>query len=112
MRLVDEVLFTTDDIVDETLTLLRVKGLSVRAEAFGRRIFDERSIPVAKVSEADLARAWQVFRTFGDKGWSFTDCTSLAIIERLAIVKAFPFDQHFQQFRLVEVLRDSKPRST
>lgn len=112
MRLVDEVLFTTDYIVDETLTLLRVKGLSVRAEVFGRRIFDERSISVAKVSEADLARAWQVFRTFGDKGWSFTDCTSFAIIERLAIAKAFAFDQHFQQFGLVEVHPDSNPRST
>lgn len=32
-----------------------------------------------------------------DKGWSFTDCVSYAVIERLRIKKAFAFDRHFRQ---------------
>ena len=32
------------------------------------------------------------------KGWSFTDCTSKVIMERLNISTAFSFDEHFEQF--------------
>jgi predicted nucleic acid-binding protein len=35
--------------------------------------------------------------------WSFTDCVSYAIIERLQIKQAAAFDVHFGQFGIVEV---------
>lgn len=112
LRQAIEPLVTPDYVVDETLTLLRVKGFSARAAAFGRRIFDERSIHLVKVTESDLERAWAVFRMFDDKGWSFTDCTSFAVIERLGIKRAFAFDHHFQQFGLVVVQPTSTGGST
>ena len=42
-----------------------------------------------------MQRAREVFERFTDKEWSFTDCVSYAVIERLAIKKAFAFDDHF-----------------
>jgi len=45
-----------------------------------------------------------VFRRFRDKGWSFTDCTSRVVIDRLSIPTAFALDQHFRQFGNVTVV--------
>ncbi len=42
-----------------------------------------------------------VFRRYQDKQWSFTDCTSKVLIERLGIAEAFAFDHHFEQFGTV-----------
>jgi len=48
--------------------------------------------------------AWEVFRQFRDKQWSFTDCVSRVVIERLSIPAAFAFDEHFRQFGNVAVV--------
>ncbi|WP_216819169.1 type II toxin-antitoxin system VapC family toxin [Thiohalocapsa sp. ML1] len=50
------------------------------------------------MTREDVEQAWKSFRRFSDKGWSFTDCTSRVIMERLGITTAFAFDEHFRQF--------------
>ena len=45
-----------------------------------------------------------VVETFSDKEWSFTDCTSRVLMEKLRIERAFAFDQHFLQFGGVKVV--------
>jgi hypothetical protein len=99
-----EPLLTTDYIVDETLTLLRARGERRRALLLGEAFFAERLAEVYRLTEADIASAWEVFRRFDDKGWSFTDCTSKVVIERLNILQAFAFDQHFRQFGSARVV--------
>jgi hypothetical protein len=47
--------------------------------------------------------AWQVFATFSDKRWSFTDCVSYAVMKRLQIAEAFALDEHFKQFGFATV---------
>jgi predicted nucleic acid-binding protein len=44
--------------------------------------------------------AWRLFKTFHDKEYSFTDCTSFALMESHAIKTAFTFDNHFRQHGL------------
>jgi predicted nucleic acid-binding protein len=39
-----------------------------------------------------------MFRQYEDKGFSFTDCTSFALMERLDINTVFAFDDHFVQY--------------
>ena len=56
------------------------------------------------VSRADVANAWKVFSAYREKGWSFTDCISRAVMERLGIATAVAFDEHFRQFGTVTVL--------
>ena len=55
-------------------------------------------------SPADIRRAWEVFRTYDDKQWSFTDCVSRTVIERLKVDEAFVFDEHFRQFGTITVV--------
>ena len=43
-----------------------------------------------------------IFERFNqDKKWSFTDCTSKVLMERLGIVEVFSFDHHFEQMGFV-----------
>jgi uncharacterized protein len=89
---------TTDFVVDETLTLLRARGESDRAIMFGRRFFDLAELPIRYVDRSELRWAWEIFRDQPLRRWSFTDCTSRAVIERMHIKYALTFDRHFAEF--------------
>ena len=97
-------LLTTDYVIDETLTLLRVRGERKRALLLGAKFFHNRLAEVHKITNNDLTLAWQIFEQFDDKNWSFTDCTSKAVMEQLNIKVAFAFDHHFQQFGTIQVV--------
>ena len=97
-------LLTTDFVVAETLTLLRVRGENRRAIALGDRLFNGNMTSVEFLTLHQVQLAWQVFRKFRDKKWSFTDCTSRVIIEQTSCAAAVAFDQHFRQFGLVPIV--------
>ena|SRR5687767_5422297 len=97
-------LLTTDYIIDETLTLLRVRGERKRALLLGSRLFHHDLAEIYKITAADLVLAWKTFEQFDDKNWSFTDCTSKVVMERLSIKVAFAFDHHFHQFGTIQVV--------
>jgi predicted nucleic acid-binding protein len=97
-------LVTSDYVVDEALTLFRSRGEDRRARTFGTKVIDDSFAEIIRISEDDFARAWQIFRHFADKKWSFTDCTSRVVMERLGIQRAFAFDDHFRQFGVVTVV--------
>lgn len=99
-----ELLLTTDYIVDETLTLLRARGQTRRALELGALFFQGSLARVYYVSEGDIKQAWDVFRRYSDKEWSFTDCLSKVVMERLGVTVAFAFDHHFQQFGSIRVV--------
>ena len=98
-----EPLFTTDYVVDETLTLLRSRGQGLAALALGQQFFDGSLATIYYLTEADIRHTWQVFTRYADKEWSFTDCSSKVVMEKLGITEAFAFDQHFRQFGTVMV---------
>ncbi len=97
-------LFTTDYVVDETLTLFRSRGQSTAALALGQQFFGGSFATIYYLTEDDIRAAWQVFSRYADKEWSFTDCTSKVVMEKLSITEAFAFDQHFRQFGTVTVV--------
>lgn len=97
-------LTTTDYVLDETLTLLKAHGLMHRAMSLGQLFFGGQLTDVYHLSEGDIAEAWHVFQHYSDKGWSFTDCTSKVVMDRLGIAEAFSFDRHFEQFGSVKVV--------
>ena len=70
-------LLTTDYVIDETLTLLRVRGERSRARFFGAQLFQKAFAEIHKITMADLTLAWQTFEQFDDKNWSFTDTSSI-----------------------------------
>jgi uncharacterized protein len=87
---------TTDYVVDETLTLLRMRmGLDV-AEAWWESMQGSRRIRWEAVDapRADRARAW--FFRWRDQTFSFTDCTSFVVMRELRLRQALASDAHFQ----------------
>lgn len=99
-----EPLLTTDFVADETLTLLRVRKENARAAILGERLFNNELARLVFLEETDVRATWAVFQKYTDKEWSFTDCASKVIIEKLGLKTAFAFDQHFRQFGTVSVV--------
>lgn len=99
-----EPLLTTDYVVDELLTLLRVRGQHKKAVAAGNAILGGAITSLHFLTHDEFQNAWLVFQRYGDKDWSFTDCTSKVVMEKQGIVRAFSFDQHFRQFGTVTVV--------
>lgn len=97
-------LVTTDYVVDELLTLLKVRGEYARAEPLGGALLREDIVEMHWVTPEDVLAAWDVYQRFRDKAWSFTDCVSRCVMERLEIETAFTFDEHFRQFGTVQVV--------
>jgi len=63
-------LLTTDFVVDETLTLLRARDEDMSAKSLGAQLFEGELALVYYLTEEDIHAAWQVFRSYDDKGWS------------------------------------------
>ncbi|MDD5472983.1 MAG: PIN domain-containing protein [Candidatus Methanoperedens sp.] len=91
-------LVTTNYVADEIITLVKVRlGHRITVE-IGERLWDESLATLIQVTSMDEKMAWEIFVKHKDKGFSFTDCTSFAVMERLGINEAFAFDEHFEQY--------------
>ncbi len=90
-------LVTTDYVLDETLTLLRLRlGLGAAREWWARVSQSPRVI-ITEI-DAELRRdALDWFFRYEDKDFSFTDCTSFALMRREKIREALTTDRHFVQ---------------
>lgn len=96
-------LVTSNYILDETFTLLRVKCYLEMAIEF-KTVLEkfETGLKIVRVTASDEAAAWDWFV----KDWSklsFTDCASFALMKRLGIENVAAFDDHFERagFKLV-----------
>jgi len=92
---------TSDYVLDEAYTRLRL-SLGLRAAVTLHELIREsRSVTAIKVGEDVLEEAWEIFVRYADKEWSFTDCTSFALMRRLKLSEVFTFDDNFRQMRYV-----------
>ena len=98
IQILDRPLVTSNYILDEILTLLKTKLGPTIAISFGQKLWDQEVSTLLRIIEEDEERAWSVFRKYADKGFSFTDCTAFALLERLDINTVFAFDDHFVQY--------------
>jgi uncharacterized protein len=92
---------TTDYVLDEALTLLRSRRGLASATAFIDKIRKSKSVRVFWVDEGLFEKALAVFQKSDHKSWSFTDCTSFALMRELSVSDAFTFDRHFKEAGLV-----------
>ena len=98
MRRNRQPLVTTDYVLDELLTLLKLRESHRVAAAAGETLLQQNVARVERITETDFRATWEVFRRYRDKEWSFTDCTSKVVMERLGITRAFAFDTDFEEF--------------
>lgn len=100
----DRPLVTTDLIVIETLNLVQARLEPASAIALGKRLLAPAATTALKITDPDLAQACRLFQRFRDKAFSFTDCTTFALMARVGLSTAFAFDIHFRQYgRLIEL---------
>ncbi len=97
-----EPLVTTDYILAETATLIRMRDKTARGHRLAVRIatsiLREESAIFQKITETDLHKALQIFRDYSEHLFSFVDCTSFTVMDRLGITHAFAFDRHFDEY--------------
>ena len=92
-------LVTSNFVFDETVTLLNSRlGWSI-ASAFGKKLKDSGFVSLAAIKDADEEKAWEIFLKFKDNDFSYTDCTSFSLMQRLGIAEAFSFDGHFKAMK-------------
>jgi len=90
------VIYTSDYVIDEAVTtaLARTRNHQIAVNT-GRYILDSERIEKLAISGEDFKLAWSKFQTIKDRFLSFTDCTSLALMERCGIERIMSFDSHF-----------------
>jgi len=89
-------IFTSDYVIDEAVTVALVRTRKHElALDLGRFIIESPRITKVWVGEASFKAAWKKFNMLKDKPLSFTDCTSIAVIESSGIKQIMSFDSGF-----------------
>ena len=93
-------LVTSNFVLDESLTLARYRlGWSV-AHRLGAQLRSGRLCRLERVSPKDEEAAWSIFSSYDDKSFSFTDCTSFALVQRMDLSTCLAIDADFRAFGL------------
>lgn len=101
---------TTNFVLDETYTFLRYEVSHRKAVELAHEITElegNGKVEVVYISREIAQLALKIFEQYGDKNFSFTDCTSFVVMNQLGLIETFTFDHHFEQYGLVQ-LRESK----
>jgi len=89
-------LFTSNYVVDETLTRLLYEAGHPAAVQGLHLLRGSTVLRIVHVTQDDEQRADEIFLKYTDHRISYTDCTSVAVMERLGIDTVFSFDRDFE----------------
>ena len=87
---------TSDYVIDEAITtaLVRTRRYDLAID-IGKYIIESPRITKLWTTKDTFDTAWQKFKTFKDQPLSFTDCVTLALIEKNHIKQIISFDSGF-----------------
>ena len=92
-------IYTSDYVLDETITLLFRREIFQEAKQFAENILASAargSIQVERITSERFLKAWELRTRFQDKPLiSFTDLTSMVIMEEQNIQHVLTEDEHF-----------------
>lgn len=91
------VLVTTDYVVDETLTLVRMRLGLPAAEAWWSQVDGSTRVRWQWIDPSRAEKARGLFFRHRDKESSFTDCTSFVVMRELRLRDVLTTDRHFRQ---------------
>ncbi|MBI3491640.1 MAG: type II toxin-antitoxin system VapC family toxin [Acidobacteria bacterium] len=95
--LAGQTLVTTDFVVDETLTLIRVRLGLAAAETWWEQVDRSARLRWERIESDRFERARHLFFRYRDKDLSFTDCTSIGVMRELRLTQVITTDRHFRQ---------------
>lgn len=90
-------MLTSDYILDETYTLLRMRLGMEPVKRLRDLLARSSSLQVLRVSDNDFDRSAELMIAHPDKRWSLTDCSSFILMRELEISDAFAFDHNFAE---------------
>ncbi|MBI4565092.1 MAG: type II toxin-antitoxin system VapC family toxin [Planctomycetes bacterium] len=88
-------LLTTSDIFDETVTAIRRWAGHEAAFAAGESLRASALVRMVGIDDEIREAAWRIFRKYRDIPFSFTDCTSIAVMRKFRLTDIFTFDGDF-----------------
>lgn len=88
---------TTEYVLLETYTFLRRHGGLGAAVTFHETLAESALVKIVEITADIRDKAWEMFRKYEDKDFSFVDCTSLVVMQGHGLSHAFSLDEHFQQ---------------
>jgi predicted nucleic acid-binding protein len=92
-----KILVTTDYVVDETLTLIRMRLGLIAAETWWGQLEGSSRLRWEWIGMTRAEKARGLFFHQRDKSYSFTDCTSFVVMKELRLKQALTTDRHFRQ---------------
>ena len=95
--------FISDYIFDESTTFAMVKSGKEKALILGKSLL-ESELGILKVTDEIFNAAWKLFSQSGHL--SFTDCTTIALMQQFHMRKIMTFDNEFKKQRGIEVLSE------
>ena len=90
-------LVTSDYVLDESITLIRLAHSHSMAAEFARTTLSSRLVKVLYVGEEAFLESLDLFERSKDKEWSFTECTSFTLMKKAGLSQVFALDPHFEQ---------------
>lgn len=92
-------LITTDAVVWETYTLIRIRARNGRELALGfLDDIQDGLCDIERVRPVDEARAIELLRHYADKRYSFCDALSFVVMEQIGVAEALAFDDDFRSY--------------
>lgn len=88
-------LATTNYVIDETLTLIRMRLGIFAAEKWWQTVSASPRCKFEWITPEIEERAIRWFFKWKDQSFSFTDCTSFVVMQDLGIKKVLTVDRHF-----------------
>ncbi len=89
------ILFTSNLILDEALTLIRMRLGIEAAEKWWTSVAESTRCSVEWITPERMEKAISWFFRWRDQSFSFTDCTSFILMRELGIVDVLTADRYF-----------------
>ena len=89
-------LYTSNFVLDETLTLLGRRTNYAFAAEQGEALYTSSLLTVLRPSVTDELASLELFKKYADQEVSFTDCVSFTLMRKVGINRVFTFDKHFR----------------
>ena len=90
-------LVTSSVVFDETVTLCLYRLGREAAIRVGDTLLSPGTVDLVRPTPGDESAAWELFRKRADKNYSFTDCVSFVLMNRLGIKQAAALDDDFRR---------------
>lgn len=95
---------TSDYVLDETATLLRARGFFKQAVSLLELHYKSHALSIEWMDANRFDSTIRIFSKYQDQKFSFTDCSSFAIMKELKIKSALTTDEHFAHMGFKKLL--------